>query len=106
MNAQSFLFNVLCSLVASLVFIFALLILFRPVIRISPFICRNQSEFTGEDTMYFIKIVNISLFTTYEIKVELTVMERYPTPPSGMTNKRMQPLNLVYDSHSNLPGYR
>lgn len=56
--------------------------------------------------MYFFKIVNKSLFTAYEIKVELMILEIRPTPPTGMTNIRMLPLSLVYDTHSNLPGYR
>jgi hypothetical protein len=106
MTLVSFLWNVLCGFIASLIFIFTLLIFFRPVIRISPFLCKNQSEFGGEGTMYFVKVVNISLFTAYDIRVEMNVLERYPTPPSGMVNKRMLPLNLVFDSHSNLPGYR
>ena len=70
------------------------------------FLCKNQSEFQGEGMMYFIKIVNISVFIAYDIQVELSVLERRPTPPSGMNNIRMLPLTLVYSSHSNLPGYR
>jgi hypothetical protein len=106
MVLTSFLFDVFSSFVASLIFLFAVLFLFKPLIRVSPFICKNQSEFQNEGMVYCIKIVNISLFTAYEIKMELSVLERYPTPPSGMTNKRMRPLKLVLDSYSNLSGFR
>ena len=103
---DTFWYDISIEIGGSLFFIFALLLIFRPWIKISPFICKNQSEFQNEGTMYFIKIVNYSFFTAYEIKVELVVLERRPTPPSGMSNIRMTPLSLVYNSHSNLPGYK
>ncbi|HTD94263.1 MAG TPA: hypothetical protein VK644_10640 [Chitinophagaceae bacterium] len=105
-NWSIFWYDISIEIFGSLVFLFGILIVFRPWVSISPFLCKNQSEFQNEGTMYFLKIVNKSLFTAYDIEVELAVLQRRPTPPSGMTNVRMVPLNLVYNSHSYLPGYR
>jgi len=98
--------NIGCSLTASLVFLFIVLILFRPYIKISPFVCKSASQFEGEKTVYFIKIVNHSWFTAYDIKVELQVLEKYAIPPKGMMNIRLTPLTLVSDYLSDLAGYR
>jgi hypothetical protein len=98
--------DMLIEVLGSLLFLFLVLMVYKPWINISPFVCKNNSDFPGEGMVYFIKFVNISFFTAHEIKVELSVIERYPTPPSGMMNKRMLPLALISSNHSHIAGYR
>ncbi|HVY73311.1 MAG TPA: hypothetical protein VG890_00685 [Puia sp.] len=97
-----FAFGLTYALVASLLFLFILLFLFKPRIKICPFICKTTSQFEGESTVYFFKIVNSSIFSGNDVKVELNVLERYPTPPTGMMNTRTIPLRLVSDHLCNI----
>lgn len=107
MTLTQFTLSVLTSIIASFIFIFSVLVFFKPKLKICDFICRNSSQFPGDYTnYYFFKIVNKSIFSVYDIKVELNIMEKYPTPPSGMMNKRTIPLTLVSDSVSHLPPFR
>lgn len=94
--------NIGCSFIASFIFLFVVLFLFKPQIKICPFICRTASQFEGESTVYFFKIVNASLFSGNDVKVELNVLERYPTPPTGMMNIRTRSLKLKSDYLCNL----
>ena len=93
-------FNICCSLIASLLFLFVVLFIFKPKIRIAPFICKPT-----DDIPYYFKIVNMSLFIAYDIKVELAEVVKYPIPP-GKTNKRQTDLSLVLDNFLYLPPYR
>lgn len=102
--------NFCCSLIASLLFLFVILWLFKPRIKISPFVCFNNDQFEDEEQenciWYYFKIVNHSWFYLYDVKVELFKMYSYPTAPSGMTNKRRVPLELTQTSVSFLGSYR
>lgn len=97
--------NILCSLTASFIFLFIVLILFKPKLKISPFICKGK--FFDEETQdyFFIKLVNISLFSAYDINVELLQVDRYPTT-NGQMNSRYISLPLVSSNISHIPGYR
>ena len=104
---QSILLSIGCSLIASFIFLFCVLMLFRPRIKICPFICMNNDNIIGDNNnYYYFKIVNTSLFSAYDMKVQLSVLKKYPTPPSGMMNKRTIPLSLVLDTVSHLPSYK
>jgi hypothetical protein len=101
-----FFFNVGCSLIASLFFLFVVLLMFKPKLKIAPFICRTKLEFDGETFYYVFKIVNRSLFSAYDVKAELSLLRKYPTPPSGMMNTRFTPLTLALSQISNIPSRR
>jgi|SRR6476661_3429074 len=107
-EAHPLIINVACSIVGSLIFLFIVLIFLKPKIRISPFVCKSPSPFPTEqaEIAYYIKVVNMSLFTAYDLKAELHILERYATPPKGMMNVRQVPLTLVAGNLSNLDGYR
>jgi hypothetical protein len=99
--------NIVCSLFASFVFLFVVLFFFKPRIKIADIICKNNNQFKEDHNLYyFFKIVNQSIFSAYDVKAELNVIEKYPTPPSGIMNKRTIPLTLVLSYVSHLPAYR
>ena len=107
MTTSTFFLSILCSIIASFIFIFSVLIFFKPKLRLCDFMCRNNSQFPGDyTTHYFFKIVNVSWFSAYDIRVQLNILEKYPTPPSGMMNKRTIPLTLVSAQVSHLPPFR
>lgn len=54
---------------------------------------------------YFIKLINVSLFSAYDISIELLEVDRYPTQ-NGQMNNRFRPLTLVLNHVSHIPGYR
>jgi hypothetical protein len=87
--------------ISSLVFLIVVLILFKPKIRIAPFIC-----YDNKTDVYRLKIVNCSLFSAFDIKVELHLLEKYSTPPSGMMNVKYEMLKMKYDHIFFLPPYR
>ena len=80
--------NIGCGVIASFIFLFSVLFLFKPRIKICPFICKTASQFEGESTVYFFKIVHKSMFSGNDVRAELNVLERYPTPPTGMMNTK------------------
>ena len=103
-NEQIF-YSILCSIVASFIFLFLVLLFFKPKVRISPFVCKGK--FMEDDSIeyYFIKLVNVSLFSAYDISIELLEVDRYPTS-NGQMNNRFRPLTLVLNHVSHIPGYR
>jgi len=73
---SSFLFNVLCSIIASTVFIFILLIFLKPSIDIVPLISKGDSPFDStNEIVYGFKIINKSLFSLYDINIKATYFE-------------------------------
>ncbi len=103
---QLFFFNVGCSAIASLFFLFLVLLLFKPKLKICPFICKCKLEFDGDQEYCLFKIVNSSLFSAYDIKAELSLLRKYPVPPSGMMNIRFTALSIVSNQISHIPPYR
>lgn len=101
-NLLSLSINVL----GSFIFLFAVLFLFKPKIAVSSFIVKGYMPMEPDQVVFFIKIVNKSLFSAYDIKVEIHRVRKYPTPPTGMTNNRLTPLSLVLSNLSHLAPYR
>ena len=104
---QTTLLSIGCSILASFIFLFIVLAFFKPKIKIADIICKNSNQFTDDiNEYYFFKIINMSLFSAYDVRVELNVLEKYQTPPSGMMNKRTISLTLVLSNVSHLPYFR
>lgn len=98
--------GILGSMIASFIFIFLILWFFRPRIKISPFICKDYLPGESDVKYYFIKIVNKSWFSAYQVSASLNKRRSYPTPPTGMTNNRITPLTLVLDELNHLHPFR
>jgi len=90
----SFLANLIVEIVGGLLFLFIILVLLRPRIRISPEIAKNTDQFDPNGRMCWVfKIVNMSLFSAFDVQVELMEKITYPAHPQG-NNVRMFPLTL------------
>ncbi len=96
--------SILCSIIASFIFLFIVLILFKPKIKLSPLICKGPYK-DGVDEFFSFKLVNTSLFSAYDISIELIEMDRYPIA-NGQMNTRNTNLALVLDRISSVPSYR
>jgi hypothetical protein len=105
MSSSQFWLSVLTSFIASFIFLFTILILFKPKILISRHICRGQLKKDDPVLYCFIKIINWSLFSAYDVKVELLQNEEY-TSEKSQKNSRNINLSLVVDQISHIPGYR
>jgi hypothetical protein len=92
-------------IISSLVFLIVVLFLFKPKIKISPFICKPPLK-EGEEPYYQIKILNRSWFNAFDVKVELHLLERYSTPPTGMMNVKYETLTMKYNHIFHLPAFR
>ena len=68
-TTSDFIYNITCSLVASFIFIFALLIFLKQKFDIVHFIAKNDSPFDNvSDICYSFKIINKSFFGAYDIE--------------------------------------
>lgn len=100
----NFILGLATNLLASFIFLFVVLVLFKPKIKISPHL--NKGKYLKEtDDCFFIKIINISLFGAYEVHLELLEVDRYPVE-NGQMNCRFKPLQLVLNKISHIQGYR
>ena len=98
--------GILGSMIASFIFIFLILWFFRPRIKISPFVCKDYLPGETDVKYYFIKVVNRSWFSAYQVSASLNNRRSYPTPPTGMSNNRITPLTLVRDELKHLFPFR
>ena len=105
MSNEQIFYSILCSIIASFIFLFLVLFFFKPKVRISPYICKGKFVDDDSTDYYFIKLVNVSLFSAYDISIELLEVDRYPTS-NGQMNNRFRPLRLVLNHVSHIPGYR
>jgi hypothetical protein len=97
--------NIGCSVTASLIFLFVVLALFKPKIKISPFLTQSFSPRKEEGIVHTVKIVNMSIFTAYDVKVEMHVLHKLPTP-DGTLNTQLTEIPLVYNYLSTIDGRR
>ena len=94
MTTTDFLLSILASLISSFLFIFSLLILLRPRVRISNKICLSRTNIEGKQKNSFhIKVVNLSFFPAFDIKVSLE--KHTPYPVEGGINFRVEQLKLI-----------
>lgn len=105
MSNQGFWASVISGIVASFIFLFLVLIFFKPKILISPHICKGRLNDTDPHDYYFIKVINISFFSAYDIKFELPQTDKY-TAENGQMHIRNTSLLLVADKASHIAGYR
>lgn len=103
MTKEQILLSIGCSIIASFLFLFLVLFLFKPKIRLSPFICKSNYN-DGADNYYFFKMINISIFSAYDVSIELLEVDRYPVS-NGQMNSRYRDLTLVSNKVSSIPGY-
>ncbi|QRQ99758.1 hypothetical protein [Dyadobacter sandarakinus] len=102
-----FLGSLIANLATSFIFLFALLFLFRPTIRISPHIAtisREEANGIPGGRIYVFKIVNKSFFRAFDLKLEVS-QKMSIQAPEGKKNKRTIPLNLVKASYNHIPPY-
>jgi hypothetical protein len=97
--------NIFCSLFASLLFLFVVLFFFKPSIKISPFLTQGPSPRAGEGIAYFVKIVNLSYFIAYDVRVEMHTLKKLPMP-GDKVNLLLSKIPLVIDSLPMIAGYR
>jgi hypothetical protein len=96
-----FLFGLTYATVASLLFLFVVLLLFKPKIRIAPFLCKVANQ--GEPEYYSFKFVNRSIFPAHDVKIELHKIRKIPMGDGKYNNER-EKLKLVNGQVSHLPG--
>ena len=103
---QSFIADVLSGFITSFVFLFALLFLFRPRIKIAHQISTHIKAYGGRSNKWYcFKIINRSLFRAFDLRVE--VIQKIPmTGPEGKTNHRTVPLTLVKDQYNYVAPFR
>ncbi|MBO9613276.1 MAG: hypothetical protein J7619_11300 [Dyadobacter sp.] len=103
---QSFIADVLSGFITSFFFLFALLFLFRPRIKIASQIATHVKSYGGQSNKWYcFKIINRSLFRAFDLRVEVT--QKIPmTGPEGKTNHRTVPLALVKDQYNYVAPFR
>lgn len=102
---MQFLLSILSSLSASFIFIFLLLFLLRPRVKISPDLCYQKDIYDGDGRMcYLIKVVNLSRFSAYDINAELSSLITYPVKDG--TNYRFTKLKLKSDKLNFIAPFR
>lgn len=97
-------FNILCSLTASFIFIFLLLFSLKPKVKIVKSIAEKQLFLGDESQVYFMfKIINKSWFSAYEIKAELSSY-RIIQGENDIIDKHYTHLELRNANVSYIPG--
>ncbi|MET0635988.1 MAG: hypothetical protein ABWZ25_08155 [Chitinophagaceae bacterium] len=87
--------------IGALIFLFIVLILFRPNVKICPFICFNQLK--GANTIYYFKLVNFSFFPAHDVEIELFSVRKI-SMGRGLFNNKYEPIPLLLSKISHMPG--
>lgn len=86
---------------------FFILLVFRPRIKISSSIAYQTDPFdTAGRTAYNIKVINRSLFSAFDMKVEVSDKFSFPSPGGHLLNYRATPLTLVKDHYPYVAPFR
>ena len=103
---QSFIADVLSGFITSFSFLFTLLFLFRPRIKIARQIATHIKSYGGRSNKWYcFKIINRSLFRAFDLRVEVT--QKIPiTGSEGKTNQLTVPLQLVKDQYNYVASFR
>jgi len=95
-------FDIAISVLSSFIFIFLLLYLMRPKIKISPYICYTKMK--PENHYYYVfKIVNRSLFYTYDINISLVKKVPYMVNKGKKINNRIVEIETSSNYKNHLP---
>ena len=98
-----FLFNIICSVLASFIFIFTMLIFFKPKFQIVPFIAKNDSPFDNiNEVCYSFKIINKSFFGAYDIEAR-TNYYHIRQGENGVVNKVFSKIELKTNKMNFVP---
>lgn len=101
-----FVFNVTCSIVASFIFIFVLLIFLKPKFEIVPFIAKNDSPFDNVNQIcYSFKIINKSFFGAYDIESRANYYF-IRQGENGIVNKVFSKIVLKTSKINFIPGWK
>lgn len=87
-----FTIEIVGGILSGLIFLFVVLIFFRPKVNISPFICRVFPS-NGGAPYYCFKFVNRSYFAAHNVNVELRSLKRIPMG-EGVFNEQSNELSL------------
>lgn len=102
---NTFVFSVLCSIIASFIFILLLLRCFRPKIKVVCLISQGDSRFDNEKkVVYGFKIINRGIFSVYDINAELSSFTLFQGE-NNITDRKFSELSLIKSHVTNLPGY-
>jgi hypothetical protein len=96
--------NIVCSFIASFLFIFFILIFLRPRIKISTVIAKNIDSFEHNKECYTFKFVNKSWFSAYAVEIEIN--EVISIPVDGGQNARYTKLPIKTQNISHLSPFR
>lgn len=101
-SINSVLFSIAMKVLSSFIFIFLLLYLMRPKIKISPYICNTKMK--PENQYYYVfKIVNMSLFYTFDVNISLDKKVPYTVNHGKKINYRIQKIEKSSDYKNHLP---
>lgn len=81
---MNYVIELLVGVAGPFVFLFSVLFLMRPSIRISDVIVRQINIYDSETShTFFFKIINKSWFDAYDVQLELFEVDFYPANPKG-----------------------
>ena len=100
------LINIVCSIIASTIFLFIVLYTLRPKIDISHYISKQLNTFDNiPASVYMFKIINKSFFSAFDIHLELFKMEQYRVTATG-NNYRIKVVPLIISNIKHLPPFK
>jgi hypothetical protein len=101
-----FLFGITYAFTTSVIFLFVVLVFFRPKIEISPFICKQVNNLDKEtDYFYVFKIINKSYFSAFDVQLECFKTSLY-RGTSGGINVRFKNIELKINSFKHIPPFQ
>lgn len=99
----AFTFNVISSIVASVIFIFFLLFALKPKFTIVPLIAKNDSPFDDTDEIsYSFKVINKSIFDAYDVEARLNSF-KITQGENGIVNKIYTKIELKTSKVNHIP---
>ena len=97
--------NIGCSVIASIIAVLVLPLVYNSKIKISPFIAKSTSSYSGEGLCYSFKIVNRSIYTAFDVSVSLNLLSNNEVAGQLVVTRSI-PLSLVADHIAVVAGYR
>jgi hypothetical protein len=98
--------ELLGGVIGSFIFLWIVLLMLRPHIKIGDKIAKQANIFDGESEFTFLfKIINCSIYDAFEIELELFEVYMFPAFPSG-TNSRLTAIELKRKQLRQIPRWR